>query len=110
MASQLYRSDALQDMTICRCTATAAIDDLNIGLVVDLRNSDEAERDGRGPLPGLRGRSITAHSTAGGERISTPFTGPAMWWSDFRPPTNGWCITPARRVAAAVNAIAEAER
>ena len=26
---------------------------MNIGLVVDLRNSNEAERDGRGPLPGL---------------------------------------------------------
>ena len=45
---RLFRSDALQDMT---STDTAlAVDDLNIGLVVDLRNTNEAQRDGRGPL------------------------------------------------------------
>lgn len=45
---RLFRSDALQDMT--SADTALAVDDLNIWLVVDLRNTNEAERDGRGPL------------------------------------------------------------
>lgn len=45
---RLFRSDALQDMTAA--DTSLALDDLNIGLVVDLRNTNEAGRDGRGPL------------------------------------------------------------
>ena len=48
---RLFRSDALQDMT--SGDSTLAIEKLNIGLVVDLRNTNEANRDGRGPLPEL---------------------------------------------------------
>lgn len=48
---RLFRSDALQDLT--PADANLAVKELNIGLVVDLRNSNEAERDGRGPLPDL---------------------------------------------------------
>lgn len=46
---RLFRSDALQHLT--RADADLAIGELNVRLVVDLRNSNEAERDGRGPLP-----------------------------------------------------------
>ena len=45
---RLFRSDALQDMT--PADTTLAVEELNIGLVVDLRNTNEAERDGRGLL------------------------------------------------------------
>lgn len=45
---RLFRSDALQDMTAA--DTALAVDDLNLRLVVDLRNTNEAERDGRGPL------------------------------------------------------------
>ena len=45
---RLFRSDALQDMTAA--DAALSVDELNIGLVVDLRNTNEAQRDGRGPL------------------------------------------------------------
>ena len=48
---RLFRSDALQDMTLS--DASLAVDQLNIGLVVDLRNTSEAKRDGCGPLPEL---------------------------------------------------------
>ena len=48
---RLFRSDALQDMT--SADATLALDELGIVLVVDLRNTSEANRDGRGPLPDL---------------------------------------------------------
>lgn len=47
---RLFRSDALQDMT--PADATLAVEELNIGLVADLRNTNEASRDGRGPLSG----------------------------------------------------------
>ena len=46
---RLFRSDALQHLT--PADADLAIGELNVRLVVDLRNSNEAERDGRGPLP-----------------------------------------------------------
>ena len=48
---RLFRSDALQEMTAA--DSRLAAEDLNIGLVVDLRNSNEASRDGLGPLPEL---------------------------------------------------------
>ena len=48
---RLFRSDALQELT--SEDSRLAIHELNIELVVDLRNTNEAERDGRGPLPEL---------------------------------------------------------
>ena len=48
---RLFRSDALQELT--PEDSRFAMEELNIGLVVDLRNSNEAQRDGRGPLPEL---------------------------------------------------------
>ena len=80
---RVFRSDALQDMTPA---ATAlAIEGLNIRLVVDLRNTDEAERDGRGPLreseaeyrhyPLLDGRGAIPPFTGGdiAERLTTTY-------------------------------------
>ena len=79
---RLYRSDALQEMTAY--AAQYATNELGVGLVVDLRNSDEAQRDGRGPLadsgveyrhfPFLEGRGIPPFT--GGdvvERLSTTY-------------------------------------
>ena len=47
---KLFRSDALQDLT--PSDVAKAVDQLGIATVVDLRNSDEAERDGVSPLIG----------------------------------------------------------
>ena len=68
---RLFRSDALQDMT--GRDAGFAVDGLNLGLVVDLRNTDEATRDGTGPLPsmGVEYR----HFPLLEERGFPPFTG-----------------------------------
>ena len=48
---RLFRSDALQELT--DKDAEFATQEMNISLVVDLRNTDEAQRDGTGPLPAL---------------------------------------------------------
>ena len=101
---RLYRSDALQDMT--QADTALAIDELNIGLVVDLRNSDEAERDGRGPLPdaGADYRHIPLLE----ERGFPPFTGQDV--VERLSTTYQWLAhNSGARVATAVNAIAEAE-
>ena len=81
---RLFRSDALQDMTAA--DAAYAIEELDIRLVVDLRNPDEAERDGTGPLPDL-GAGYTHHPLlrSGASRPSQAVT----WWRGFRPPING---------------------
>ncbi len=68
---RLFRSDALQDLT--PADSRLAIDELNIGLVIDLRNSDEAKRDGRGPLPELG--ADYRHFPLLEERGIPPFTG-----------------------------------
>ncbi len=68
---RLFRSDALQELT--PADANYAIEELGVRLVVDLRNSDEAERDGKGPLPemGAEYRRIALLE----ERGTPPFTG-----------------------------------
>ena len=48
---KLFRSDALQGLT--PVDVAKAVDQLGIATVVDLRNSDEADRDGLSPLTGL---------------------------------------------------------
>lgn len=69
---RLFRSDALQDLT--PADASLAIGELNVKLVVDLRNTAEAERDGRGPLPemGAKYRHIPLLDEMG---EIPPFTG-----------------------------------
>ena len=101
---RLFRSDALQDMT--PADAAFAVNELNIGLVVDLRNSDEAERDGRGPLPGLG--ADYRHFPFLEERGFPPFTGGDV--VERLSATYQWLIhNSGPRVAQAVNAIGEAE-
>ena len=99
----LFRSDALQDMT--PSDAVYAMEELGIRLVVDLRNPDEAERDGRGPLPEL-GVSYTHHPLLL-ERGFPPFTGGDV--VERLSSTYQWLIhNSGPRVADAVNAIADA--
>ena len=101
---RLFRSDALQDMT--SEDASFAIKDLGIRMVVDLRNSDEAERDGRGPLPGAGAEY--RHIPLLEERGFPPFTGQDV--VERLSTTYQWLAhNSGTRVAAAVNAIAEAE-
>lgn len=50
-AGRLFRSDALQDLT--PDDAALLQDRLGLAAIIDLRNTDEAARDGVGPLPGL---------------------------------------------------------
>ena len=97
---KLFRSDALQDMT--PSDAIYATEELGIRLVVDLRNPDEAERDGRGPLPGL-GVGYTHHPLLL-ERGFPPFTGGDV--VERLSSTYQWLIhNSGPRVADAVNAI-----
>ena len=101
---RLFRSDALQDMT--PADAAFAVDELNIGLVVDLRNSDEAERDGKGPLPGMGVEY--RHFPLLEERGFPPFTGGDV--VERLSVTYQWLIhNSGPRVAQAVNAIGEAQ-
>ena len=101
---RLFRSDALQDMT--PADAALAINEFNIGLVVDLRNSDEAERDGRGPLPGLG--ADYRHFPLLEERGFPPFTGQDV--VERLSSTYQWLIhNSGVRVAQAVSAIGESE-
>ena len=101
---RLFRSDALQDLT--PADATYAIEQLNIRLVVDLRNSDEAERDGKGPLPELG--TEYRHFPFLEERGFPPFTGGDV--VERLLATYQWLIhNSGPRVAQAVNAIGEAE-
>ena len=101
---RLFRSDALQDMT--PADAAFAVNELNIGLVVDLRNSDEAERDGKGPLPGMGVEY--RHFPLLEERGFPPFTGGDV--VERLSVTYQWLIhNSGPRVAQAVNAIGEAQ-
>jgi hypothetical protein len=85
--------------------AVYAMEELGIRLVVDLRNPDEAERDGRGPLPGL-GASYTHHPLLL-ERGFPPFTGGDV--VERLSSAYQWLIhNSGPRVADAVNAIADA--
>ena len=69
---RLFRSDALQDMT--PGDSSLAIDELNIGLVVDLRNTNEAQRDGRGPLAAT-GTAYRHYPLLDARGAIPPFTG-----------------------------------
>ena len=101
---KLFRSDALQDMT--PADAAYATEELDIRLVVDLRNPDEAERDGRGPLPDL-GADYTHHPLLL-ERGFPPFTGGDV--VERLSSTYQWLIhNSGPRVADAINAIAGAD-
>ena len=101
---RLFRSDALQDMTLA--DSTCAIEELNIRLVVDLRNSDEAERDGRGPLPDLGAEY--KHFPFLEERGFPPFTGGDV--VERLSSTYQWLVhNSGPRVGKAVNAIAGAQ-
>ena len=100
---RLFRSDALQDMT--PSDAVYAVEELGIRLVVDLRNPDEAERDGRGPLPGLS--AAYTHHPLLLERGFPPFTGGDV--VERLSSTYQWLVhNSGPRVAEAVNAIADA--
>ena len=101
---RLFRSDALQDLT--PADSQLAIEELNIGLVVDLRNSDEARRDGRGPLPEL-GADYRRFPLLE-ERGFPPFTGGDV--VERLSSTYQWLIhNSGPRVADAVNAIGGAD-
>ena len=101
---RLFRSDALQDMT--PSDAVYAMEELGIRLVVDLRNPDEADRDGKGPLPGM-GAGYTHHPLLL-ERGFPPFTGGDV--VERLSSTYLWLVhNSGPRVAAAVNAIADAD-
>ena len=97
---RLFRSDALQDLT--RDDASFAVGELGVGLVVDLRNSDEAERDGRGLLPEL-GAEYRRFPLLE-ERGFPPFTGGDV--VERLSSTYQWLLhNSGPRVANAVNAI-----
>ena len=99
---RLYRSDALQDLTTD--DAAYAIEELKIRLVVDLRNSDEAERDGRGPLPGMG--ADYRHFPLLEERGFPPFTGGDV--VTRLSATYQWLVhNSGPRIGEAVNAISE---
>ena len=100
---RLFRSDALQEMT--PADSALAFDELGVRLVVDLRNSDEAKRDGRGPLPGM-GAAYRHFPFLEGRGIP-PFTGGDV--AERLSVTYQWLINNSGSlVADAVNAIGEA--
>ncbi len=99
---RLFRSDALQEMT--PRDSRLAIEELNIGLVVDLRNSNESDRDGRGPLPelGVEYRHLPLLEGRG----IPPFTGDDV--VERLSSTYQWLIhNSGSAVAEAVNTIAD---
>ena len=69
---RLFRSDALQELT--ETDSEYAIGELGIGLVVDLRNTNEANRDGVGPLP-ERGAEYRHFPLLDNRGEIPPFTG-----------------------------------
>ncbi len=98
---RLFRSDALHELT--SADADYAVGEMAIGLVVDLRNSNEADRDGRGPLPeiGVEYRHIPLLEGRG----IPPFTGGDV--VERLSSTYQWLIhNSGPRVAEAVSAIA----
>ena len=99
---RLYRSDALQDLT--PQDAAYATQDLNIGLIVDLRNSDEAQRDGIGPLPHQGAKY--QHFPLLEERGFPPFTGSDV--VERLSSTYLWLLhNSGPRIANAITAIAQ---
>ena len=101
---KLFRSDAPQDLT--QADADFAIGELKIGLVVDLRNTDEAQRDGRGPLPEMG--ADYQHFPLLEERGIPPFTGGDV--AERLSTTYQWLIhNSGSLVAEAVNAIGAAD-
>lgn len=102
---RLFRSDALQALT--PADSRLAIENLNIGLVVDLRNSNEAARDGRGPLPDLGAEYW--HFPLLEQRGIPPFTGSDV--VERMSATYLWLLrNSGPLVADAVNAIAASVR
>ncbi len=100
---RLFRSDALQDLT--EADAVFLRNELNVRLVVDLRNSDEADRDGCGPLPQL-GVEYQRFPLLE-ERGFPPFTGGDV--VERLSSTYEWLVhNSGTRVANAVEAIADA--
>ena len=101
---RLFRSDALQD--IPPDAAPFVTGELAVKLVVDLRNTDEAQRDGRGPLPDMGAQY--RHFPLLEERGFPPFTGGDV--VERLSTTYQWLVhNSGPRVAAAVNAIAAAD-
>ncbi len=100
---RLFRSDALQEMTAA--DSMLAAEDLNIGLVVDLRNTNEANRDGLGPLPELgTGYRHFPFLDARGE--IPPFTGGDI--AERLATTYLWMLqNSGEGIAAAVSSIAD---
>ena len=99
---RLYRSDALQDLT--GEDADFVIRELGVRLVVDLRNSDESQRDGRGPLPDLGAEY--RHFPLLEERGFPPFTGGDV--VERLAGTYEWLVrNSGPRIAEAVNTISE---
>ena len=100
---RLFRSDALQEMTTA--DSTLAAQQLNIGLVVDLRNTNEANRDGLGPLPGL-GAEYRHFPFLDARGEIPPFTGGDI--AERLAATYLWMLqNSGEGIAAAVNSIAE---
>ena len=101
---RLFRSDALQDLT--ESDAAIIREELDIRLVVDLRNPDEVERDGRGLLVELG--TEYRHFPLLLERGFPPFTGQDV--VERLSSTYQWLVhNSGPRVAAAVSAIADAD-
>ena len=101
---RLFRSDALQD--IPPDAAPFVTRELAVKLVVDLRNTDEAQRDGRGPLPDMGAQY--RHFPLLEERGFPPFTGGDV--VERLSTTYQWLVhNSGPRVAAAINAIAAAD-
>ena len=101
---RLFRSDALQD--IPPDAAPFVTGELAVKLVVDLRNTDEAQRDGRGPLPDMGAQY--RHFPLLEERGFPPFTGGDV--VERLSTTYQWLVhNSGPRVAAAINAIAAAD-
>ena len=100
---RLFRSDALQDMT--SADSILAVSDLNLGLVVDLRNTNEARRDGRGPLA----ETATGYRhipVLDGRGAIPPFTGGDV--AERLKPTYEWLVrNSGAGYAEAVTAISE---
>ena len=100
----LFRSDALQEMT--PADSELAIDELNIGLVVDLRNTNEAQRDGLGPLP-ERGAEYRHYPLLDARGEIPPFTGGDI--VERLSETYRWLVqNSGGGIAAAVKSVADA--
>ena len=86
-AGRLFRSDALQDLT--PEDAVYLKDGLGLAAIIDLRNTDEAARDGTGLLPGL-GLSYAHFPLLDGRGIPPIAERPADGHSNAGPGAAGW--------------------